>query len=599
MASPPEFMPFGEWLPDQPNFNNPGAKTIKNVIPVTAQSYGPMPTPQIYSGPLTARCQGAYGFLDDGEAVHVFAGDAKRLYQMSAGSAPNFSDISRKASFTGSIATTTLTVSAISAGTINVGDTLSGSGVTAATTITALGTGTGGTGTYTVNNSQTVASEAMTSQGGGPYATPSPLNPVIPTVGYWHFTSFGTRIIATNYSDPQQTFLVGSDSVFSDLASAAPKARFVITVKDFVMALNTSDGTFGAQPRRAWWCAIGNPLSWPTPGTNAAIQVQSDYQDLEQSDLGQITGGIGGHLSAADAAIWCERGIYRVQYVGSSGGIFSFQVAEGAAGTQAPLSIVLRRMQGAYGSQAVGYYLGDDDFYAFNGMASFPIGTQKIARTVIADLNSSYVSTVQGGTIPNLPIVYWLYASASGAGTGLYDRLVLYNPIVQRWSLCDLTATPAEWGTVALAPGMTLDALNAFGAIDTLPAALDSGFYAGGLPVLAAFDQNHKLNFLNGPPMAPVVETSEMQPLPGRRTKILSARPIVDGGSPSVSFGHRDRIFDSVTYDAAVPVNILGECPMHATGAYVRFQLTLPAGSNFTHLQGVQATMKPEGRFVR
>src|SRR5947209_6582708 len=531
MASPPEFMPFGEWLPDQPNFNNPGAKTIKNVIPVTAQSYGPMPTPQIYSGPLTARCQGAYGFLDDGEAVHVFAGDAKRLYQMSAGSAPNFSDISRKASFTGSIATTTLTVSAISAGTINVGDTLSGSGVTAATTITALGTGTGGTGTYTVNNSQTVASEAMTSQGGGPYATPSPLNPVIPTVGYWHFTSFGTRIIATNYSDPQQTFLVGSDSVFSDLASAAPKARFVITVKDFVMALNTSDGTFGAQPRRAWWCAIGNPLSWPTPGTNAAIQV--------------------------------------------------------------------RRMQGAYGSQAVGYYLGDDDFYAFNGMASFPIGTQKIARTVIADLNSSYVSTVQGGTIPNLPIVYWLYASASGAGTGLYDRLVLYNPIVQRWSLCDLTATPAEWGTVALAPGMTLDALNAFGAIDTLPAALDSGFYAGGLPVLAAFDQNHKLNFLNGPPMAPVVETSEMQPLPGRRTKILSARPIVDGGSPSVSFGHRDRIFDSVTYDAAVPVNILGECPMHATGAYVRFQLTLPAGSNFTHLQGVQATMKPEGRFVR
>src|SRR5947209_6923293 len=455
MASPPEFMPFGEWLPDQPNFNNPGAKTIKNVIPVTAQSYGPMPTPQIYSGPLTARCQGAYGFLDDGEAVHVFAGDAKRLYQMSAGSAPNFSDISRKASFTGSIATTTLTVSAISAGTINVGDTLSGSGVTAATTITALGTGTGG------------------------------------------------------------------------------------------------DGTFGAQPRRAWWCAIGNPLSWPTPGTNAAIQVQSDYQDLEQSDLGQITGGIGGHLSAADAAIWCERGIYRVQYVGSSGGIFSFQVAEGAAGTQAPLSIVLRRMQGAYGSQAVGYYLGDDDFYAFNGMASFPIGTQKIARTVIADLNSSYVSTVQGGTIPNLPIVYWLYASASGAGTGLYDRLVLYNPIVQRWSLCDLTATPAEWGTVALAPGMTLDDLNAFGAVHPLPAALDSGFYAGGLPVLAAFDQNHKLNFLNGPPMAPVVETSEMQPLPGRRTKILSARPIVDGGSPSVSFGHRDRIFDSVTYDAA------------------------------------------------
>src|SRR5437660_12635811 len=97
MASPPEFMPFGEWLPDQPNFNNPGAKTIKNVIPVTAQSYGPMPTPQIYSGPLTARCQGAYGFLDDGEALHVFARDAKRLYQMRPCSARSLRHISWQA----------------------------------------------------------------------------------------------------------------------------------------------------------------------------------------------------------------------------------------------------------------------------------------------------------------------------------------------------------------------------------------------------------------------------------------------------------------------------------------------------------------------
>lgn len=64
--------------------------------------------------------------------------------------------------FTGSITTTTLTVSAFAAGApLAVGQTLFGVGITAATTITALGTGTGGTGTYTVSASQTVASEAM------------------------------------------------------------------------------------------------------------------------------------------------------------------------------------------------------------------------------------------------------------------------------------------------------------------------------------------------------------------------------------------------------------------------------------------------------
>ena len=67
------------------------------------------------------------------------------------------------ASFTASIATTVLTVSAISTGALSVGQTISGAGVTAGTLITSLGTGTGGTGTYNISVSQTVASEAITS----------------------------------------------------------------------------------------------------------------------------------------------------------------------------------------------------------------------------------------------------------------------------------------------------------------------------------------------------------------------------------------------------------------------------------------------------
>jgi hypothetical protein len=56
----------------------------------------------------------------------------------------------------------TLTVSAVSSGTLGVGNVLSGSGVTAGTTITALGTGTGGTGTYIVSPTQTASSTTIT-----------------------------------------------------------------------------------------------------------------------------------------------------------------------------------------------------------------------------------------------------------------------------------------------------------------------------------------------------------------------------------------------------------------------------------------------------
>ncbi len=62
------------------------------------------------------------------------------------------------ASFTASIAATTLTVTAVTSGTIAVGQTVVGTGVSPGTVITALGSGTGGTGTYTVGLSQTISS---------------------------------------------------------------------------------------------------------------------------------------------------------------------------------------------------------------------------------------------------------------------------------------------------------------------------------------------------------------------------------------------------------------------------------------------------------
>lgn len=67
------------------------------------------------------------------------------------------------AAFTGSIAGNTLTVTAVGAGALAVGQVIAGGTTAAGTTIAALGTGTGGTGTYTTSGgAQTVASTAMT-----------------------------------------------------------------------------------------------------------------------------------------------------------------------------------------------------------------------------------------------------------------------------------------------------------------------------------------------------------------------------------------------------------------------------------------------------
>ena len=61
------------------------------------------------------------------------------------------------ASFSGTINGTELTVTVITAGSLAVGDVISGPGILAGTTITTITTGNGGVGTYTIDQSQTLA----------------------------------------------------------------------------------------------------------------------------------------------------------------------------------------------------------------------------------------------------------------------------------------------------------------------------------------------------------------------------------------------------------------------------------------------------------
>ena len=59
-----------------------------------------------------------------------------------------------------------LTVSAVTTGTLAVGQSLSGTGIVAGTVITGLGTGTGGTGTYAISQPSTSSGATVTASGG-------------------------------------------------------------------------------------------------------------------------------------------------------------------------------------------------------------------------------------------------------------------------------------------------------------------------------------------------------------------------------------------------------------------------------------------------
>ncbi len=74
-------IPFPAWRPDTPDLGS-DLVTASGVVPITEEHYGPFMALATITDALTARCQGAAAFLDSSGNVHIFAGDATKLYKL-------------------------------------------------------------------------------------------------------------------------------------------------------------------------------------------------------------------------------------------------------------------------------------------------------------------------------------------------------------------------------------------------------------------------------------------------------------------------------------------------------------------------------------
>jgi hypothetical protein len=124
---------------------NPGTFIVNNLLllhsPITLRGSGKGST-------ILYKTNGSHGRLPTTVAGTTGIHDAEPPYATG--------------SFTGSISGTTLTITAVGSGVLNVGDALSGTGISPGTVVTAA-SGSDGVGSYTVSPSQTVASTAIAS----------------------------------------------------------------------------------------------------------------------------------------------------------------------------------------------------------------------------------------------------------------------------------------------------------------------------------------------------------------------------------------------------------------------------------------------------
>lgn len=116
------------------------------------------------------------------------------------------------ATFTGSISTTTLTVTAMLSGDpITLGMWLGGANVGTACYVTAFGTGTGGVGTYTVSASQTAASATIVGAGNAYLGDPSPMDVGVGPLGrVYVWDVVPQTLVANNIAASQTPAAAGS-----------------------------------------------------------------------------------------------------------------------------------------------------------------------------------------------------------------------------------------------------------------------------------------------------------------------------------------------------------------------------------------------------
>lgn len=372
------------------------------------------------------------------------------------------------------------------------------------------------------------------------------------------FTQFGNVVLAANGADKIQAWTIGTSTEFADVAAAAPTAHYVTVVRDFVIAANTL-----SNPNRVYWSDINDETDW-TPGASS----QSDYQDL--SDGGDVMGITGGEFGL----ILTERSIVRMSYIGSP---FFFQFDSIARG----LGCITPNSISQYASTT--FFLSDDGFYSCDGQVVKSIGSEKVDRFFFADVNLSKLNEMSSAVDPIKKMVIWNYTDTFGQ-----KRQLIYNILLGKWSYAETTAS---YINNVYTPTFALESLDVYGTLDSLGVSLDSRQWAGGALLLAGVTNAKAISFTGARKTASLI-TGDFG-LPGARSVVTLARPIIDNGSGSVAIASRVNLDDSISYNSAVSADDENRVGLRSAGRYHRIK-TIPSGL-WTSALAVDVDIAPQG----
>ena len=291
----------------------------------------------------------------------------------------------------------------------------------------------------------------------------------------WSFAQFGNVTLASN--DNQAIQASTTAGAFADVATA-PVARIVFAVDNFVMALNTSDATFGDQGDR-WWCSgIFNHATW-TP----SVSTQANSGRLV-SDGGDFTAGL---ALGKQAIAYKASGMWSGTYVGG-GTVWQWDQVPGDQGAVGPEAVA--DVGGAHA------FVGEDNIWLFDGTRPRPLGGVEVRQWFYRNLSPSfrYRTIVRYERQSNR---LWIFFPRADSTDGTPDRAIVYHLQANKWGRSDRVI---QASLPFVQPGLTIETLPTVAAsIDAMPdIAMDSQFWLQGGRSLSVIDGAGQLLTLTG-----------------------------------------------------------------------------------------------------
>jgi hypothetical protein len=367
----------------------------------------------------------------------------------------------------------------------------------------------------------------------------------------WRFAQFGDNVLLAHGVQVLSFDLLASNYI---IPVDGPDLIDVAQARDFVMGITTDNAL--------QWSQFNDSGRWTT-GTNQA--------DKQPSLWGRLKRIVGGEYVIAIT----DRSVVRGTYVGVEGGldvIWQFDEISQETGCMAEGSVCnVGRLI---------FFLSERGFMMCDGNEVVPIADEKFNRWFFSTYSRSDIANIWSAIDPRNSVVLWAMPGTPG-------KVIAYNWVLKRATTFELSVSGLFAGYTS---GTPLDALDAVypGGIDLLPVSLDDPSLQGGNPILLIVDGDNAVNALTGDSLEPTLRLDNIEPTPGKRSRIRSIRLVSDTTDASATIDARMRVGDAESVTSAASMRSNGKLPIRANGRYNNLTVTIPAGTDWSFIQGCE-----------